>query len=283
VNDVHIGESGFGAFRKMREPPGSVAEPYPSRCLRAAVAEAVAWGAQRIIAKGDLTDRGKPGEFAKFAEIVQLAGVPVDAILGNHDVKPAADGPAVLRSSGLRVATSAEALDLPGLRVILMPSAHPGFIHGHWMQADRAEALRLAAEVDSPVFVATHHNPQRFDFPNELPTGVPRREAKPFLDGLDRVQPGSVVACGHTHRHHRRHYNSLLITEIGSTKDFPGAWAGYVVYEGGIRQIVRRVEEPSARAWTDRTGRALFGLWRYWAPGLRSHRCWTWTWPTTRR
>ena len=132
--------------------------------------------------------------------------------------------------------------------------------------------------VDTPVFVATHHYPQRFNLITEYPSGVPRREAKPFLDALDKRKPGSVIACGHTHRHHRRHYKSLLITEIGSTKDYPGVWAGYVVYEGGIRQVVHRVAEPSARAWTDRTGRALFGLWRWWAPGLRSHRCWTWEW-----
>ena len=62
VNDVHIGEDGFGAFREMHEPD-DVAVPYPVRCLRAAVHEAVEWGAQRIIAKGDLTDEGQPNEF----------------------------------------------------------------------------------------------------------------------------------------------------------------------------------------------------------------------------
>jgi len=265
----------------MTEPDD--VEPYPTRCLRAAVDEAVAWGAQRIIAKGDLTDMGQADEFSEFADIVLAAGVPVDVILGNHDVVPVGyGGAAILRARGLPVATRAEAIDVPGLRIVFLPSAHPDMAHnrGFWLEADRVRAIDLAAAVDGPVFVATHHYPQRFNFVTEYPSGVPRREAKPFLDALNKVKPGAVVACGHTNRHHRRHYKSLLITEIGSTKDFPGVWAGYVVYEGGIRQVVKRVAEPSARAWTDRTGRALFGLWRFWAPGLRSHRCWTWEWPT---
>ena len=242
--------------------------------------EAVAWGAQRIVAKGDLTDEAEPEEFATFGSIVNAAGVPVDCIYGNHDVRSRTSLPTELsEAAGLRVATSTRAIDVPGLRIILLPSAHIGYVHGHWDAADCAEALRLAAEVDTPVFIATHHYPQRFNLANELPTGVPGREARPFLNALDRVRPRSLIACGHTHRHHRRHYKSLLITEIGSPKDFPGVWAGYIVYEGGITQVVRQVAEPSARAWINRTGRTLFYAWRFWAPGLRSHRCWTWEWP----
>ena len=278
---MHIGETGFGAFREMHEPD-DVATPYAIRCLRAAVHEAVAWGAQRIIAKGDLTDEGAPEEFLTFADVVAEGGVPVEAILGNHDVVgAAANGPAILRARGMPVATRTEALDVPGLRVILLPSAQPDRSHhrGWWLESDRERAIELVRAVDTPVFIATHHYPQRWNVITEYPSGVPRRDAKPFLDALDAARPGAVIACGHTHRHHRRHYKSLLITEIGSTKDFPGVWAGYIVYEGGLRQIVRRVAEPSARAWTDRTGRALFGTWRFWAPGLRSHRNWTWIWP----
>jgi hypothetical protein len=98
------------------------------------------------------------------------------------------------------------------------------------------------------------------------------------MDALDRVAPRSLIACGHTHRHHRRHYKSLLITEIGATKDYPGVWAGYVVYEGGITQTVYRIMEPSARAWNERTGGTLLGMWRFWSPGLPSHRNWSWSW-----
>jgi predicted phosphodiesterase len=252
-------------------------EPYPARCLRAGLAEAKAWGAASVVFKGDLADHGYEEEFAWFASIVNDSGVDAHAILGNHDIREeSVDGVAELRSHGIRTAGSPEAIDVPGLRIILMPSAR-GYHGGHWEEHADA-AIALAAEADGPVFVATHHYPHRFPVKLKQPSGVPWAEAKRFMDRLHDVQPGSMIACGHTHRHHRRHYKSLLITEIGSPKDFPGVWAGYVVYEGGITQTVHKIEEPSAREWLDRTGNTLFGIWRLWSPGLRTHRNWTWEW-----
>ena len=43
-----------------------------------------------------------------------------------------------------------------------------------------------------------------------------------------------------------------MVTEVGSVKDHPGTWAGYLVYEGGIVQTVRRIMDPTALAWTER-------------------------------
>jgi 3',5'-cyclic-AMP phosphodiesterase len=277
VNDVHIGEERFGKPNVYRESDD--VEPYPARCLRAALAEAKAWGAQRVLAKGDLTDWGSEEEFEWFAAIARDAGVEMNAILGNHDVRiEGVAGADVLGRRGIDVSTSARAIDVPGLRIVMLPSVLDWHI-GHWSEADREELVRLAREVDRPLFVATHHYPQRLNVAYEHPPGVPVRNARPLLDALDAAAPGSVIACGHTHRHHRRHYKSLLITEIGSTKDWPGVWASYRVFEGGLMQTVHQVQEPSARAWLDRTSKTLFGAWRYWSPGLRSHRNWSWTWP----
>ena len=250
--------------------------------MRAALAEAKAWGAQRVLGKGDLTDHGNVEEFEWFAALVRDAGVEMNAILGNHDIRTEdVDGAQVLAARGIDTATGARAIDVPGLRIVMLPSLLD-FHLGQWTDADREELVRLARAADRPVFVATHHYPQRFNVANEFPPGIPARNARLLLDALDAAAPGSVIACGHTHRHHRRHYKSLLITEIGSTKDWPGVWAGYRVFEGGIMQTVHQVQEPSARAWLDRTGGTLFGLWRYWSPGLRSHRNWSWEWPATR-
>jgi hypothetical protein len=214
---------------------------------------------------------------------VRDSGVEMNAILGNHDIRSEeCDGAAVLRARGIDVATGTRAIDVPGLRIVMLPSLLDYHL-GQWSDADRDELVRIAHESDRPLFVATHHYPQRFNFATEFPPGIPAGNARLLLDALDEAAPGSVIACGHTHRHHRRHYKSLLITEIGSTKDFPGVWAGYRVFEGGIMQTVHQIQEPSARAWLDRTGRVLFGLWRYWSPGLRSHRNWSWEWPTPGR
>jgi hypothetical protein len=51
------------------------------------------------------------------------------------------------------------------------------------------------------------------------------------------------------------------------------------VHEGGIRQVTMRVADPEAIEWTERGRLVLGGVWGLWAPGWRSHRCFTHTWP----
>ena len=86
---------------------------------------------------------------------------------------------------------------------------------------------------------------------------------------------------GHTHRHRRHQIDGVPWTETGSPKDYPGTWTGYVVHEGGIRQIVRRVQAPDAIAWTDHTRIAAYGLWEHASPGRLDARCFNvpWTLP----
>jgi hypothetical protein len=74
----------------------------------------------------------------------------------------------------------------------------------------------------------------------------------------------------------------VLVTEVGSVKDHPGTWAGYVVHEGGIRQVVRRVMAPDVLGWTEATKRALFGVWGRWSPGSLDDRCISHPWPAGR-
>jgi len=48
--------------------------------------------------------------------------------------------------------------------------------------------------------------------------------------------------------------------EIGCVKDFPGTWAEYRVYEGGVLQVVHRMSSPDALAWSERC-RHLYGAY----------------------
>ncbi len=68
------------------------------------------------------------------------------------------------------------------------------------------------------------------------------------------------------------------MTQVGSTHDYPGTWAGYVAHDGGLRQVVRRIVAPDAIAWTERTRHVLFGLWGRWSPGRLQDRCFTLRW-----
>ena len=277
VNDMHIGERGFGLLPRMSE--SSAVEHYPARCLRAALAEARAWGAQVVLAKGDLTWSGRQFQWESMAELLSGAGVPVHAVLGNHDVgRRSVDGRAVLRQAGITMHDDPWPVDLPGLRVVMVQTPiglkSPGRIRPH-----QDAVLDLLRGTDRPAFVAMHHYPQRFTQPTIYPRGIPGPEAQGFLDAVADAKPATFVSSGHSHRHRAHRHGPLVITEIGSTKDHPGTWAGYVVHEGGIRQVVRRIAEPSVIAWTERSADTVGGVWGWWAPGTLRQRCFTHPWP----
>ena len=59
-------------------------------------------------------------------------------------------------------------------------------------------------------------------------------------------------------------------------KDFPGTWAEYEVYDGGVVQIVHRISSPEALAWSEqcRGLYADFGLdYTSYALGRLEDRC----------
>jgi hypothetical protein len=89
-----------------------------------------------------------------------------------------------------------------------------------------------------------------------------------------------LITSGHTHRHRRHDLGGIVATEVGSTKDYPGTWAGYAVHEGGIRQVVRRIESPDCVAWLERTRAAALGRWGRWSPGELADRSFSYAWPT---
>ena len=97
-----------------------------------------------------------------------------------------------------------------------------------------------------------HHHLQRLPLATFWPPGVPSLEATRFLGAVAAVKPASFVSTGHTHRHRRRRVGPLVLTEVGSPKDFPGVWAEYRVYEAGITQVVHRISSPEALAWSER-------------------------------
>ena len=284
VNDTHLGERHFGLLRQLRDEPGTLLDPYPMRCVRAALTEAVAWGAVAIIAKGDLTYHGRPQQWTDVGRLLSGAGVPVAAVLGNHDVGVrAVDGRPTLAAHGITVPHEPYSVDLPGLRVVLAHTAVAHRHHGAVLGPQRDQVADLVAGAPGAAFLAMHHYAQRFRVPMAYPPGLPGDQATDLLDTVAAVNPATFVSAGHTHRNRRRHHGPLVITETSATMHYPGTWAGYAVHEGGIRQVVRRVAAPDAIEWTDRTRRALLGVWGLIAPGLRSQRCFSHTWPDRRR
>ena len=231
--------------------------------------------------KGDLTYSGRSWQWDVVGPLLASVPVPVDVVLGNHDVvRRAADGRAALASHGVEVPDQPFHRDLPGIRVVLAHTAVPGRRRGRLMSPDRARVRDLVAAAEGPAFLAMHHHAHPAKLPTTYPPGIPGEQALALLDDLVAANPATVVASGHSHRHRTRRHGPLVITEIGATMHYPGTWAGYAVHEGGIRQLVRRVAAPDAIEWTERTRRVLSGIWGRYSPGQLSDRCFTHPWPS---
>lgn len=280
INDLHLGAPHFGVFWTIWND--DAADPAPLRGARAAIAEAVAWGADALVVKGDTTQHGRPGELDTAGGLLAASGLPIVLIEGNHETKlGSVDGTAIMRAHGIELATTRPTwLDLPGVRIIGVPTARWHHSNGRIEAPVIAETVELLAATPSGsgAVLALHHYPQRFRLPTLYPPGIPGAHARDALDAFATANPATLVIAGHSHRHRRHDYHRLLLAEAGSTKDFPGSWTGYTVYEGGIMQATRRIMDPKVMAWTERGRRVLGGVWSVWGPGLRSHRCFTHVW-----
>src|SRR4051794_23684745 len=202
VSDLHIGEVRFGAVLRMRESrPWPNDEPYSLRCAAAALDAAVAWGAETVVVKGDLTRVGGPDDFATAGRLLAALPVPVEVVPGNHDLWGwSADMWDAMADAGIIMKREPWCRDLPGMRLIMGLSALPKHKWGEVHEEQRAALVALAAEAPGAAFVALHHYPQRFSWPNVYPPGIPGEQAGPLLDQLAGANRAVVVSSGHTHR-----------------------------------------------------------------------------------
>lgn len=283
ISDLHLGATAFGRRKTIVEPPDTPV-PHPERCSAAAVDEAAAWGAKALYAKGDLTNGGQVDQWRTFTSLVARSPVSVRALPGNHDrvAKPGTDALSPEDAAdvfGLHLAAPILVDDRPGVRAVLVDTTSGRGNHGRLsVLADPVLDAVAGTGPGSMALVLLHHQLHQHATREVWPIGVARAETVAFLDRLASTGVPALVSSGHTHRHRRWAHGAVAVTQVGSTKDYPGVWAGYVVHEGGVRQTVQRVAAPDCIAWTDRTRRAVGGTWRWISPGLLRTRCFTQTW-----
>ncbi len=281
ISDLHLGARRWGASKRMLDTSNHPV-PYPYRCARAAITEAIAWGAELLVIKGDAVQHESARDFAELAELVdEFPELPMLLVPGNHDVdnRPGTI-PLTVGERKLPYTRLIDRFDLPGVRVLAGDTSVPGTGTGSLLRI----ADPLLDQVDSsdrPVFIGLHHQLQPHRITRYWPVGIVAPESTRFLDGLDRLAQPVTVSSGHTHRNRSRYHGDVLVTEVASTKDWPGVWAGYVVHEGGLRQVVRRIMDPASIAWTEYSRRAVGGLWGMWSPGPIAERCLSRPWAHT--
>lgn len=281
ISDLHLGAYRWGAFNTMIEK-AHFETPHPYRCASAAVEEATAWGAELLVIKGDAAQHESASDFDQLGRLVdEHPELPMLLIPGNHDV----DGRGAERDSipltvgqrALPYTRGVDRFELPGVNVIVADTSIPNRGRGD-LDRTAPAILEHAARSDRPVFIGLHHQLQPHRIPRHWPIGVAAAESNRFIDSLNRLDQPVTISSGHTHRNRSRTRGDVLITEVGSTKDWPGVWAGYAIYEGGIRQVVRRIVRPDAIVWTEYSRGALNGLWAMWSPGPLNERCLSHSW-----
>jgi hypothetical protein len=143
----------------------------------------------------------------------------------------------------------------------------------------------LAARSDEPVLVFGHHhmwNPDA-DVRSDDFFGLRPDDAEALLAVFERRRSLVGYFAGHTHRNRRiqvARTGGVPWVEVGCVKDYPGTWAEYRVFEGGILQIARRVSTPDALAWTEQTRHMFEGGYAGYALGELDDRCFP-IWPRT--
>ncbi len=271
VSDIHIGETECGRYDgvdlgpALRSAPDEA--PYPETMARAAAIEIAGAGVDVLVVKGDLTARGAPGEWATFQDIFfGPFGDRLHWTNGNHDVSP---------QSELAPRPATELVTVAGARLALLDTAVPGETGGRVTTEQLAWLDDLGADDfdRTPVLVFGHH-PLHDDA--SFTAGINTEDSDRLLELVARRPALVGYFAGHTHRNLVRRLpatGAFPWTEVGATKDYPGVWAEYRIYEGGVMQVVHRISTPEALDWTDRT-RAMFGgLYPSYSFGSLADRC----------
>ncbi len=282
ISDVHLGATRWGALKTMTEEKIGLdfERGHPFAAATSAIADAEAWGASRLVIKGDLAHHRVPEHFELAGALVDsFTDLPMSLIPGNHDVDQRSDMavPATIGVRELPFIRTLERLDLPGLQLIAVDTTVEGRGDGRIAHV-QDEVAQLVRQSDLPTFVATHQQPQDKPYITYWPPGIKAPESSNFMAAL-RDQP-VLLTSGHTHRNRVHRRQGFVQTEVASTRDWPGVWAGYVVHEGGIRQVVRRISAPDVMRWHEYSRNAVATLWGRWSPGALDDRCITHPWPS---
>jgi len=246
------------------------ATPYPEMMSHAAVTEIVGYDPAAVVVKGDLTASGLVAEYDAFLQCyLNVFGERLLHVRGNHDA-----------FTGRRFASEPQERVLPGVTLAVLDTVIEGRDSGQIGDEQLEWLDELAARADRPVLVFGHHHPWK--------PGSSHRSADYFginpddsehLVGLIARRPAIVgYFAGHTHRNRVRRFaetGCVPYAEVASVKDFPGSWAEYRVFEGGILQVHRRLSSPAALAWSEKCRDLYWGMYPSYAFGRLEDRCFT--------
>ncbi len=272
ANDVHFGETVCGHIDGVEWETYSVEPgepPYPETMNAAVVAGMTTTAPDAVVVKGDITSNGTDEELDRFLEVYGGAfGDRLMWVRGNHESYHCQE----------RGAWRFQERELDGVTIAVLDTSRDRTINGH-LDAEQLDWLdELGSRSDRPVLVFGHHpvwNPaeeQRHD--NTF--GLVPDDTESLAEVFARRPRLAGWFAGHTHRNKRVRLpgaDDVPFVEVGTVKDFPGSWAEYRVFDGLILQVHRRVSDPVAVAWSERTRHMFAGTYERYALGDLSDRC----------
>ncbi len=279
ISDLHLGATRFGYFKTMVER-GHQPSSHPYRSAHAAITEAIEWGTDLLVIKGDAAHHRGTRFYDELGRLVDaFDNLDIVLVAGNHDVDDKGDDIDRPDTVGERAIPyeHVHEREIGGVRLLVGDTTEPGRSPGS-LRLVGDDLIERAEASDDPVFVLLHHHLDPFRIPVFWPPGVPGAEANPWLDRLDAAAPGAVVSSGHCHRNRTRTHGTVRVSEVAATKDYPGVWAGYELHDDGIRQFVQRIHRPDTVGWHEYSRRAVGGIWGRYAPGRLADRCWFHEW-----
>ena len=294
LNDVHFGEVKIGGVLTEDKEYGDAAPgfpvvrasdtelPYPRFMNADAVAQINQLGVDAAIIKGDIADRGLAAQFEEARECFARFLMPHHALLGNHDYlgvnrNNPVDGYALLGQE-----PAPRRIELGGWHLLLLETALPGEHYGvfgserlEWLDA----ALAESAASQTPVLLIMHHQPVPPAFKDGYPNSIGMRpeDSLRLFEVIGRHPTIRAVLIGHTHRNRVRLYpeaGDVPFAETSNTKDYPGTFAHYRLFEdGSLHQEIRRIESRRALLHSTRCRDLFKGLYRHFTLGALSERC----------
>jgi 3',5'-cyclic-AMP phosphodiesterase len=199
LSDLHVGAGGteHGPEERLAAVVSAVAALVPAP--------------DAVLITGDITQHGRPAEYARVRELLAPLRMPLHVLPGNHDERTALRAAFAPTDPDAMPGFVQFTARVGGVRVLACDTQEPGRDGGRlcpqrlgWLER------QLAADRATPTVVAMHHPP--------LLTGIEAMDAigldtatRAALDDLLRAAPNVLrVVAGHVHR-------TMLATAGGRT------------------------------------------------------------------
>ncbi|MET7480432.1 metallophosphoesterase family protein [Streptomyces sp. NPDC005648] len=283
-NDLHLGETiaglvtGIPMMRGVAQQPGL--PPYPEIMSRALVEEARRRGADVLLAAGDISAGGAPGDLARARRILDGFGDhgrDYFVVRGNHDRPGSQDGDDTFRDGFGRADEPGYFVrELGGLRIIGLDTyekrgngADSGGLGAEQLSWFRG---RLREQKEQPTVVFGHHPLAVRDslFPVSAGQRLGRRQARSILEAYAATPGVFLHHAGHTHRNKRTVLPlapHVALQEVGAAKEYPGGFSLLRVHTGGYALNFYKARTAEALEWGERSRRMAGGWWPHHALG----------------